>query len=193
MGGKWPCSGPWENVTYEFVLASPACLARLTWMVLWARREVAVLLLFCCVLLPGFVQNKMYSSHIAFLQVLRPCRNNDMSSAWKNFLFISSETEKERKMKSKKKNKYRNLSFFYEYSSLSHHAICTDIPDHLSPPLPTVDCFWQGYILYWHRAVVCSFELVVLLLLVHVKGSTGVHHLWAHPYFSSSVLHVWFF
>ena len=50
----------------------------------------------------------------------------------------------------------------------------------------------QGYIPYRHRAVVCRFWLVVLLLLVHVKGSIGVHHLWAHPYFSSSVPRVWF-
>ena len=34
----------------------------------------------------------------------------------------------------------------------------------------------QGYILYQHRAAVCGFELDVLPLLVHVKGSTGVHH-----------------
>ena len=45
---------------------------------------------------------------------------------------------------------------------------------------------------YPHRAAVCRFELVTLLLLGHVKGSIGVHHLWAHPYFFSSVLHVWF-
>ena len=31
----------------------------------------------------------------------------------------------------------------------------------------------------------------VLHLLVPVKGFTGVHHLRARPYFSSSVLHVW--
>ena len=49
-----------------------------------------------------------------------------------------------------------------------------------------------GYILYWHRAIVCRFQLVVLSLLVHVRGSTGVCHLWVPPYFSSSVLHVWF-
>ena len=50
----------------------------------------------------------------------------------------------------------------------------------------------QGYIPYSHRAAVCMFELVVLLLLGHMWGSIGVHHLWARPYFSSSVLHVWF-
>ena len=50
----------------------------------------------------------------------------------------------------------------------------------------------QGYISYSHIAAVCMFELVVLLLLGHMWGSIGVHHLWARPCFSSSVLHVWF-
>ena len=50
----------------------------------------------------------------------------------------------------------------------------------------------QGHIPYLHRAVVCRFELVVLTLLVHVKRSTGAHHLRARPYFSSSVQNVWF-
>ena len=40
--------------------------------------------------------------------------------------------------------------------------------------------------------VVYRFYLVILLLLVHVKRSTGVRHLWVHPYFFSSVPHVWF-
>ena len=44
----------------------------------------------------------------------------------------------------------------------------------------------QGYILYPPRAAVCRFELVPLLLLGHVKGSIGEHHLWACPCFSSS-------
>ena len=42
----------------------------------------------------------------------------------------------------------------------------------------------QGYTRYPHRATVCKFVLVALLLLGHAKGSTGVHHLWARPYFS---------
>ena len=50
----------------------------------------------------------------------------------------------------------------------------------------------QGYIPYRHRATVCRFEVVVLPLLVHVKGSTGIIHSRARPYFSSSVLHAWF-
>ena len=48
----------------------------------------------------------------------------------------------------------------------------------------------QGYIPYPHRAAVCRCELVALTLLGHVKGFIRVHHLWARPYFSSSVLHV---
>ena len=50
----------------------------------------------------------------------------------------------------------------------------------------------QGYIPYSHIAAICMFELVVLLLLGHMWGSIGVHHLWARPCFSSSVLCVWF-
>ena len=50
----------------------------------------------------------------------------------------------------------------------------------------------QGYIPYLHIAAVCRFKLVPLLLLGHMRGSIGVHHLWARPCFSSSVLHVWF-
>ena len=36
---------------------------------------------------------------------------------------------------------------------------------------------YQGYIPYPHRAAVCRFELVTLLLLGHVSGSIGEHHL----------------
>ena len=50
----------------------------------------------------------------------------------------------------------------------------------------------QGYTHYPHWAALCKFELVALFLLGHVKGSMGVHHLWARLYFFSSVLHVWF-
>ena len=45
---------------------------------------------------------------------------------------------------------------------------------------------------YPHLAAECMFELVVLLLPGHMWGSIGVHHLWACPCFSSSVLHIWF-
>ena len=50
----------------------------------------------------------------------------------------------------------------------------------------------QGYILCPHIVAVCKFELVVLLLHGHMRGSIGVHHLWARPCFSSSVPRVWF-
>ena len=39
----------------------------------------------------------------------------------------------------------------------------------------------QNYILCLHIAAVCKFELVILLLLGHMWGSIGVHHLRAHP------------
>ena len=39
---------------------------------------------------------------------------------------------------------------------------------------------------------VCKFVLVVLLLHIHMWGSTGVHRLWARPCFSSSVPRVLF-
>ena len=50
----------------------------------------------------------------------------------------------------------------------------------------------QGYIPYLHRAAVCRFELIALFSLSHVRGSIGAHHLWEYPWFSSSVLDVWF-
>ena len=70
-------------------------------------------------------------------------------------------------------------------SSSSCHAISTDISDPLTPYGPLLSAGPQGYIPYRHRAAVCRFELDILSSLVHVKGSTGVHNLWARPYFSS--------
>ena len=70
--------------------------------------------------------------------------------------------------------------YWYPWSSLA------------TPPYhPLLQPGLQGYIPYRHGATGCRFELVVLPLLVYVKGSTGVHHLWARPNFSSSVPHVW--
>ena len=57
---------------------------------------------------------------------------------------------------------------------------------------PSLPAGLQGYLLYRRRAVVYKFLLVVLPLLVHVKGSTGVCRLCVCPHLSSSVLHVWF-
>ena len=73
-----------------------------------------------------------------------------------------------------------------------HHQHGYPWPSLTTPPYrPLLLTGPQGYILYLHWAAVCRFELVILPLLVHVRGSTGVHDLWACPYFSSSVLHVW--
>ena len=69
----------------------------------------------------------------------------------------------------------------YPWSSLATSIYCAS-------PLAAL----QVYIQYPHIAAVCIFELVVLLLLSHMWGSIGVHHLWARPWFSRSVLHVWF-
>ena len=53
-------------------------------------------------------------------------------------------------------------------------------PSLATPPYrPLLSADPQGYIPYRHRAAVCRFELDILPLLVPVKGSTGVHHLWA--------------
>ena len=60
-------------------------------------------------------------------------------------------------------------------------------PYHSSPPAGL-----QSYILCPHIVAVCKFELVVLLLHIHMWGSIGVHRLWARPCFFSSVLRVWF-
>ena len=45
------------------------------------------------------------------------------------------------------------------------------------PYRPLLPAGLQGYIPYQHRATVCRFKLVVLPLLFHVKGSTGVYHI----------------
>ena len=50
----------------------------------------------------------------------------------------------------------------------------------------------QGYISYHHIAAVWMFDLVVLLLIGHMQGSTGAHHLRSCLCFSSCVRHVWF-
>ena len=60
-------------------------------------------------------------------------------------------------------------------------------PNRSSPPAGL-----QHYIPYPHMSAVYMFQLVVLLLLGHMWGSIGVHHLWARLCFSRSVLRVWF-
>ena len=69
-------------------------------------------------------------------------------------------------------------------SSSSCHAISADFPHPLSPPLPIVHCFRKVFRYTSRIGVVCRFELVVLPFLLHVKGSTGVHHIWDCSYFS---------
>ena len=83
---------------------------------------------------------------------------------------------------------YRSNSF--QLSSSSCHAISIDIPDPHSPLFPIVHCFRQ--VLMATSRIVTELLYVVLPLHAHVKGYIGVHHLWARPYFSSNVPHVWF-
>ena len=42
-----------------------------------------------------------------------------------------------------------------------------------SPYRPLLSAGLQGFIPYHHRAAVCRYELVILHLLGHVKGSTS--------------------
>ena len=93
-----------------------------------------------------------------------------------------------------------NISYTTGYALCLHHhhhhhvapsarislTLCHHLPDR-----PLLSAGLRVYIPYRHRVVLCRFGQVGLLLPVHVKGSTGVYHLWAHPYFSSSVQHVW--
>ena len=87
-----------------------------------------------------------------------------------------------------------SLSHTHISSSWWCHAIGMDITDPFSPLLPIVHSF-QLVLRATPRILqscLSRFKLVALLSLGHVKGSTRVHHLWARPYISSSVLHVWF-
>ena len=63
--------------------------------------------------------------------------------------------------------------------SSSCHAASTDILDPFSPLLSYQSSLLaglQGYIPYPNIAAVRMFELVVLLLLGHMRGSLGVNH-----------------
>ena len=80
---------------------------------------------------------------------------------------------------------------FVVFIIMSHHQHGYPRPFLATPRYrPLLPAGLQGYILYRHRAPVCRFELVVQPLLGHVLGSTGVHHLLARPYFSSSIPHL---
>ena len=88
-------------------------------------------------------------------------------------------------------NCYQNI---WISSSSSCRAASTDIPDPLSPLLPIVHCFWLVF-----RATSCILTELLYVCSTWPScfcsaiwgGSIGVHHLWARPCFSSSVLHVW--
>ena len=91
---------------------------------------------------------------------------------------------------------YRRVSTRYlsiSSSSSSCRAGSTDIPDPDTFPYRSLHLAGLlDYIPYPHIVAECMFVLVVLLLLGHMWGSIRIHHLWVRPYFSSSVLHVWF-
>ena len=76
-------------------------------------------------------------------------------------------------------------TLFIMMSRCKHGSPWPSLATRLYCPLFLVSL--QGYILYQHRAVVYRFWLVVLPLLVHMKGSTGVCCLWVCFYFSSRI------
>ena len=151
---------------------------------------------------------RLFSAH-----EVHPYSNIDTTTAWKKtaFYFICQVwpmtyslsmsnsilpsvypwyTNTEQNGMKDKLNSVTHTKTFIASSSSSCRATRTDIPDPLSPLLPIVPsppAGLQSYIPYPHIAAVCMFELVVLLLLGHMRGSIGVHHLWARPCFSSSV------
>ena len=84
--------------------------------------------------------------------------------------------------------KFSNTQLYHHHH---HHVVpwpSLATSPNQSSPLASL----QVYIPCPHIAAVCMFELVVLLLLGHMRGSIGIHHLWDRPCFSSSFLHVWF-
>ena len=71
--------------------------------------------------------------------------------------------------------------YIYIYIYHQHHVVpLARIPltlsYHFPYPSSPLSCL-QSYIPYPHIAAVCMFELVILLLLGHMWGSIGVHHL----------------
>ena len=75
-------------------------------------------------------------------------------------------------------------------------SLSLSISLYLSPTIrlyrPSLPAGLQGNSLYEYRAVVDGFLLVAQPLPVHVKRFTGILPLWVCPYFSNSVLRVWF-
>ena len=76
-------------------------------------------------------------------------------------------------------------------SYLNHGFPWVSFPTRLYRPLISVGLL--GYILCPNRAAIDTFQLVVLLLFVPVKGSWGARCLWVPSYFSGSVQYVLFF
>ena len=79
-----------------------------------------------------------------------------------------------------------NISRWNQNARRNHHYHHNVVPSAriypssslATPPYrPLLPAGLQGYISYRHRAVVCRFELVVLPLFVHVKGSTSLMNL----------------
>ena len=62
------------------------------------------------------------------------------------------------------------------YVCMYHHHGYTRPSLATSPYRSSLLAGLQGYIPYPHIAAVCMFELDVLLLLGHMRGSIGVHH-----------------
>ena len=91
-----------------------------------------------------------------------------------------------------KSTKFMCTQFHSKHIIMSCHQYGNPCPSLATPPYRSslLAGPW-GYISYTHRAAVCRFELVSLLLLGHVRGFIE-HHLCARPCFSRSVLHVWF-
>ena len=80
-------------------------------------------------------------------------------------------------------------------SSSSCHTISTDLPDPLLPPFSIVHCFQQVFRATSHISIELLYvgsSWLSCLCSSMWGGSVRVHHLWVHPYFSSSVLHIWF-
>ena len=89
------------------------------------------------------------------------------------------------------------FSTFNVFSNNHHHHLVQPARISLnlsltSPYRSSLLAGLQGYIPYPHVAAVCMFVLVVLLLPGHMRGSIGVHHLWARLCYSCSVLRAWF-
>ena len=122
---------------------------------------------------------------------------NILNDIQKRNLLIS-RTENQRKLWNKKRQ--AEISFYTHLYSFAKIVIIMSRYQHgyswaslaTSPYRLLLSADPHDYIPYTHRAAVYRFELNVLPLLVHVKGSTGVYHSRVRPNFSSSVPRVWF-